>query len=150
MFWAQSTGGFYNPQINTNIPGDAVEITDDYWQELLTGQSKGKVIAADSKGYPVLEDPPTPTEEQTISIINGAVSNALDYGAKKWGYDSIIAAASYYGCTNPQFNADAIALMGWRDSVWTWAYAKYPSVTPGETPEEFMVDMPPQPAKPVV
>lgn len=150
MYYAASTGGFYDPFINTTIPPDAVEISPAYWQELLAGQSAGKLIEADSKGYPVLVDPPPPTEEQTIEAINSAVQSALDAGAQSWGYSSIVAGASYYGCNTPQYAADAVALMDWRDSVWQWAYAKYPSVTPGETPEEFMVDMPAQPPKPVV
>ncbi|KAE9639050.1 phage tail protein [Pseudomonas sp. PB106] len=58
MFYSKSTGGFYNPAINTNIPSDAVEITQEYWMELLNGQSSGKIIVANDDGYPVLIDPP--------------------------------------------------------------------------------------------
>lgn len=148
-YYSATTNGFYDPEINTIIPEGAVEITDEYWQELLDGQSEGKTIEADSKGYPIAVTVPL-TKEQTIEAINTAVQNALDEGAQSWGYSSIVAGASYYGCNTPQYAADAIALMDWRDSVWQWAYAKYPSVTPGETPEEFMVDMPAQPPKPVV
>lgn len=149
-YYAASTGGFYDPSINTDIPSDAVEITPTYWQELLAGQSAGKLIEADSKGYPVLVDPPPPTKEETITIINNAVQVALDSGANKWGYESIVAGASYVSSANAQYAADAAALITWRDQVWEWAYPKYPLVTPGETPEQFMVDMPAQPAKPIV
>jgi hypothetical protein len=149
MYWAASTKGFYDPSINTFIPSDAVEITRVYWQELLTEQSEGKTIESDGKGYPIAIFVPL-TKEQTIEIINVSVQGALDSGAQSWGYSSIVAGASYYGCNTPQYAADAVALMDWRDSVWQWAYAKYPSVTPGETPAEFMVDMPTQPPKPVV
>lgn len=41
-----------------NIPEDSVEITDEYHTALLAGQSAGKVIAPDSKGYPVLKSAP--------------------------------------------------------------------------------------------
>jgi len=54
---------FYDPEIN-QIPQNAVEITEEKWQELLTGQSAGKVIAADSNGNPILQDAPVPTQEQ--------------------------------------------------------------------------------------
>lgn len=57
MYYASSTSGFYTPDINPIIPDDAVEITDEYYQELLTGQSDGKCITADAEGYPVLTDP---------------------------------------------------------------------------------------------
>lgn len=150
MYWSPSTQGFYDPSINTIIPPDAVEITPAYWQELLAGQSAGKLIEADSRGYPVLVDPPGPTKEQTITIISDAIQSALDEGAQKWGYDSIVAGASYAASTNAQFTADAAALIGWRDSVWAWANPKFATVTPGEDPAVFMADMPAQPAQPKV
>lgn len=93
-------------------------------------------------------EPPTPTLDQTIVTINAAVQKSLDEGAAKWGYNSIVSAATYATSTNPQYAADAAALIQWRDDVWDWAYPKYAGVTPGETPEEFMVDMPKQPAQP--
>ena len=66
MYYASSTSGFYTPDINPIIPDDAVEITDEYYQELLAGQSNGKCITADAEGYPVLTDPVIvpPTAEQ--------------------------------------------------------------------------------------
>jgi hypothetical protein len=74
MHYASSTGGFYTPDINPIIPDDAVEITDEYYQELLAGQSDGKCITADAKGYPVLTDPviSPPTAEE-----NKATASAL-------------------------------------------------------------------------
>ncbi|MHB2058985.1 phage tail protein [Pseudomonas monsensis] len=61
MFYSKSTGGFYDPAVHTNMPGDVVEITREYWRELLDGESNGKVIVANDDGYPVLADPPGPT-----------------------------------------------------------------------------------------
>lgn len=47
-YWKQ---GFYDePQEGS------VEITDEYWQELLQGQSQGKQIEENEKGYPILID----------------------------------------------------------------------------------------------
>jgi hypothetical protein len=61
MFYSSQTNGFYSHSIHgENIPADAVEITAEQHQALLDGQSQGKVIAADSKGFPVLQDPPPP------------------------------------------------------------------------------------------
>lgn len=56
MYYSASKHGFFE---NKNID-DAVEISTDCWHELLTGQSNGKIIAADENGYPILIDPPKP------------------------------------------------------------------------------------------
>ncbi|MFJ5239551.1 phage tail assembly chaperone [Pseudomonas neuropathica] len=50
------------------IPGDAVEITSAYHAELLTGQSEGKVITWGDDGYPVLADPPPPSDEELTAV----------------------------------------------------------------------------------
>lgn len=48
MYWKS---GFYN----TCIEG-GVEITKEYWLLLLDGQSAGKEIVEDDKGYPILQE----------------------------------------------------------------------------------------------
>lgn len=48
MYWKQ---GFYD----TPIKG-GVEISVEYWQELIEGNSAGKLIAENAEGYPVLVD----------------------------------------------------------------------------------------------
>lgn len=73
MFYALSTRGFYDPEINTSIPDDAVEITDDQWLALLEGQAHGKVIAVDANGQPVLQDPPPPPVVVPDSATSGQV-----------------------------------------------------------------------------
>jgi len=55
-YWKQ---GFYLNQIE-----GSVEIEDDYWQELLDGQSQGKQITSDEDGYPILSDPPSPSQSE--------------------------------------------------------------------------------------
>lgn len=65
MFYSKTTGGFYDEEIHINrIPKDAVEITAEYHAELLEQQSLGKLIVADDKGFPRLQEPPAPTPEQ--------------------------------------------------------------------------------------
>lgn len=149
MYYAKSTNGFYDPAFNV-LPDDAVEITDELWQSLLDGQSQGKIISANASGMPYLEDKPAPTKDQTISNISVYIQQYLDNGAKAWGYDSIVSGCSYANSTNPQYAADANTLIGWRDSVWEWSNAKFETVAPGTTPEEFMLGIPTQPDKPVV
>ena len=65
MFYAESTGGFYSREIHgESIPADAIEITDEEHAALLSGQSQGKIVAADEDGSPVLADPAAPTAAQ--------------------------------------------------------------------------------------
>lgn len=52
MWWKKGDGGFYDVEIENGI-----ELTDEEWQSLLDGQSKGKEIVEDEDGHPVLRDP---------------------------------------------------------------------------------------------
>lgn len=59
FFYSKSTGGFYDRDIHgANIPADAVEITAEKHAALFDGQSQGKLIVADERGYPIAIDPP--------------------------------------------------------------------------------------------
>lgn len=70
-YYAASTNGFYSREINgNNIPDDAVEIADEQWQELLDGQSGGKMISSDDKGNPVLIDFTKPTHGELVAQAN--------------------------------------------------------------------------------
>jgi hypothetical protein len=64
MFYSPSMQGFYDPSIHMEIPSDAVEISREYWLELLNGLSLGKMIVMNEEGYPVLADRPGPTPEE--------------------------------------------------------------------------------------
>jgi hypothetical protein len=55
MFYSKSTNGFYTTAIHgVNIPADAVEITNQKYQELMSGQASGQSIKGGSDGKPVL------------------------------------------------------------------------------------------------
>lgn len=69
MFYAKSTGGFYDPTIHTTIPDDAVEISADRHQTLLAAQSTGKHIKADADGHPIAIDLPTPTTADLLIAV---------------------------------------------------------------------------------
>ncbi|RON43920.1 phage tail protein [Pseudomonas frederiksbergensis] len=64
MFYSKSTGYFYDPLMGGTIPSDAVEISREYWTELMNGQSSGKMIVGNDEGYPVLVDRPGPTADE--------------------------------------------------------------------------------------
>ncbi len=57
MFFSPSSGGFYDPAINRDIPADAVQISRERHGELIAARAKGKVIAADRKGRPIIREP---------------------------------------------------------------------------------------------
>ena len=77
MYYAKSTGGFYDNQIHATIPADAVEITNEYYQELLAGQASGEVIQADNKGFPRLVPLPEPTPEEMQNQKNAEARSYL-------------------------------------------------------------------------
>ena len=54
IFYSKTTGGFYDNQIHTTLPEDAVEITAEYHSALLAGQAQGKTIMPGKDGKPVL------------------------------------------------------------------------------------------------
>jgi hypothetical protein len=77
MFYAKSTGGFYDRSIHGDaIPADAVEITTEEHAALLDGQSNGKRIVADIDGRPVLADPPAPTLDELKAAKNAEINQA--------------------------------------------------------------------------
>ena len=49
--------GFFDDSYGDFVPKGAVEISQDKYIELLNGQSQGKQIITDKRGYPVLIDP---------------------------------------------------------------------------------------------
>ena len=71
MFYSASKGGFYSREIHgDNMPEDVIDITDDEYAALLSGQSDGKTIAPDASGFPILVDPPSPGAEDVVTSIN--------------------------------------------------------------------------------
>ena len=68
MYYSKTTNGFYNNQINTNIPEDKVVVEQAQYEALLQAQSEGKVIQADADGNPIaLDFVPTPAEIQSAN-----------------------------------------------------------------------------------
>lgn len=59
MYYSKQTGGFYSREIHgDNIPPDAVEISLERWQQLLSAQSTGQTIQPGANGVPELLDAP--------------------------------------------------------------------------------------------
>lgn len=77
MFYSAETGGFYSLRVHgSTIPESAVEITDQYYQELLTGQQEGKRIVHDEHGWPSLALPPGPTLQSLCDAVDACADKA--------------------------------------------------------------------------
>ena len=50
MKYFSPTSGFLDSRIHSQIPGDAVEVADDEYARLLSGQAQGKVITINAAG----------------------------------------------------------------------------------------------------
>lgn len=150
IYFYAPTVSFYDSEMG-KVPEDAVEVTDAIYQRCVEARTQGKVIVANDKGFPVIEDktpPVLPTDEQ-INLYLNTTQSELDRIAKSWGYDNLTAACSYANSTVPQFKADAEALIAWRDSVWTKAFELTSGTIPA-TLEDFLALLPPAPPKPKV
>lgn len=57
-YYSQSTGCMYLEGIHTDIPADAVEISEERAYEVLINPAPGKIRSHDENGLPILIDPP--------------------------------------------------------------------------------------------
>lgn len=68
MFYSPGTLGFYHPDVHgKHIPADAVEISDEQYNELLSQLTAGKRIVPGADGLPCAVNQLMPTEEQTAN-----------------------------------------------------------------------------------
>jgi len=133
MYYNSLTNGFYDLDINPSIPDGSVEISHDYYIELLQGQTGKFEIKSDSEGYPVLiAEVDTPTE-----IIEGIVKQIqlkLDAFARTRNYDSILSACTYATSNIPKFSTEGQYCVDARDSMWSAAYSVLADVNTGVIP----------------
>lgn len=73
-YYDKKTNGFLVQGVNL-IPEGAINITDEYYQQLLSGQSQGKQIIADKTGNPVLINPqPSAAHELNLDTLTWEIS----------------------------------------------------------------------------
>ena len=75
MYYSPSTNGFYDPEINPNIPDDAIEISKQTYDDLIAGQASGLVIYFDGQ-EPALKEQRQPTYDEELKLINNSRSLA--------------------------------------------------------------------------
>lgn len=115
---------------------------------------EGKIIVSTSvervegvvKYVHALEDAPLPSPEEVIEAFRLAIQSHVDGTAVSRLYDSGNSLATYVSSTNPQWAAEAVAFVGWRDAVWAYAYAEMDKVLGEEreqpTIEAFLGELP--------
>ena len=77
LYYSQSNGGFYDDQIHSRLPEDAVAISPEQYAALLAGQSNGQVIMPGKDGKLVLTLP--------------APSHLHQWNGKEWTVDKAAA-----------------------------------------------------------
>jgi hypothetical protein len=76
LYYDPATAGFYDSDFHTAIPATAVEITQEQYNELLEGNSKGLNITLDEQGQPTLQPPAPPSLELLCKRIDAAADRA--------------------------------------------------------------------------
>jgi len=80
LYFAASTNGFYDSEIHTVMPDDAVGITQEKYNELMAGQSQGNPVISDEDGNPILGTP-TPMNQTYADLRRKAyppIENYID------------------------------------------------------------------------
>ena len=76
IYYSKSINAFYDDALHRVLPDDAVEITVEERDTVLSGQSNSKQITGDENGKPVLVDV-VESPEQIQSIVNKRARNYL-------------------------------------------------------------------------
>lgn len=81
FFYSATTKGFYLSELKDDYvsagtwPADAIEISERWYNHLIEGQGKGKVITVNEYGQPVLSDQPRPTKDELILVAEAQKHN---------------------------------------------------------------------------
>lgn len=118
ILYSDSTKGFYIQGKHRTIPGDAVEITDDEHQTLLTEQSQGREIFLHGNGRPATR-PRNKSRPQQVDELRATVSDHVEAFARSEGFESTLDAVSYADePAEPNRQSKAIAIRLWRSQCW--------------------------------
>lgn len=79
--YSASVGGFFSSEIHKVFPEDCVDITEEDYTFLLEGQTIGKVITANKKGFPVLADQKVSKED--IIVYNNTKKESLLFSSSR-------------------------------------------------------------------
>ena len=147
VYYSPSKKGFYIDEMHGDlIPVDAVEIPEQLHQDLIAGESHGKVITVDSNGHPFLQDPPAQSDEQLLCTYEAAIEGRLDQFAQSRGYRNGDRLASYKGSQNATWAAEADRFIALRDQTWTKFIAISDDIKAGKrsmpTLDDLLLELP--------
>lgn len=128
MFYSESTKGFYDPEIHSSIPNDAIELPKEQYSSLIQEQSQGKVFTVLNNAVHAVE---RTTQTLSIDDYKIIVQKYLDQTAQSRGYDNIVSACSYLGSSNTTFKSEAQSCLDFRDEVWGYCYSLLAQVQAG-------------------
>lgn len=87
-----------------------------------------------------------PARALTVEDYEEAIQAHVDQTARSRLFRDGVTLASYVASTNPQWAAEAVAFVAWRDAVWAHAYAELAKVQAGEraqpTVAEVLAELP--------
>lgn len=158
--FSPSSNAFYPEDLRADYeaagtwPSDAVAVTESCFAEFALGAPPEGKRRGVIDGHPawVNHEPPAMSAAQLLAACEAALGAAINKGAKSWGYDDIVSAASYVNSTVSRFKAEAKALIAWRDAAWTWAQGVLDSAKAGGEPpasvDAFIAAAPVMPIRP--
>ncbi|MDT9631017.1 DUF4376 domain-containing protein [Pseudomonas marginalis] len=86
VLYSLDTKGFYNTAVHADIPADSIEVSQTEYEELLEGQSFGKLITSNSSGKLQLSAPPEKKKDWPSEIALVRYSHELS-GVSAEGID---------------------------------------------------------------
>lgn len=99
-------------------------------------------LADDHPDVIAFQNPPL-----TVDDYSAAIEAHVDEVARERRYSGAVSLASYVNSTVPQWSAEAITFVAWRDTVWLYAYAELEKVQNGQRPqptiEDFIAELAP-------
>ena len=133
--------GFYLTDIHGDkIPSPTIALSEQKWQEALTGEYK---VIGGKHTYVGL---PEPTPEEIKAQITDAIQHRLDSFAQIRHYDDIFTAATYATSSVPLWQMEGQYAVNARDATWAKAYEILMAVESGAreipTIEEVFAELP--------
>lgn len=77
-YYSKKTGCTYLDGIHTDMPSDAIPISEEIYQSVIASPQAGKIRSHDADGLPILIDPPpyVPTADELCNRIDAATDAA--------------------------------------------------------------------------
>ena len=87
IFYSKSKRGFYHQGIGSgnDQPSDCMEISQEYFMEMLNGQLDGFEVLPDAQGLPMLQKPTTIDLDGLMTIVSENAKKCINGGIEAYG-----------------------------------------------------------------